>query len=152
MYDNVLTFSDTEQICKDLLDEIDSLCNGKQWVPIDWVPQINGKTNSAYDTSEVKSTSEPRTIGSSECIRKLANPSPQLDKKKWNSPKLQRKSPKSSPATLRRLTKSSPKSSYKRLVDSPEDGSHSVVTSAEVCHDGEDKISPTNFSTQDQGK
>ena len=152
MYDNVMTFSDTEQICKDLLDEIDSLCTGKQWVPIDWVPQINGKTNSAYDTTEVKSTSEPRTIGSSECIRKLANPSPQLDKKKWNSPKLQRKSPRSSPATLKRLTKSSPKSSYKRLVDSPEDGGHSVVTSAEVCYDGEDKISPTNFSTQDQGK
>lgn len=156
LYDYVITLTDTEQACEEIIKEINMLDVEKQWVPIDWLPQVDGITNSTYDPANRASQATPqedRTVvpsqtdistspvtyqnadarQSSETLTPRNSPSLAKIRKHLSSPKLRKASPRCSPAAFRKFHAGASPRSYKKLLNSPED-SNCVVTSAEVCH------------------
>jgi len=50
LYDHILTLVDMEQACTEIIAQVNQLDVEPHWVPINWVPQVDGKTNSNYGT------------------------------------------------------------------------------------------------------
>ncbi|XP_067938932.1 protein PALS1-like isoform X2 [Watersipora subatra] len=48
LYDYVMTVRSIEKAVEELMSQINLLDNQQQWVPIDWLPTVDGKTNSNY--------------------------------------------------------------------------------------------------------